>query len=119
MQDFRKLKVWEKAHALVLEIYRMTTTLPPEERFGLTLLMRRSSAAIPTGISQGTGSMHDQDFSRGLQSALRSACELEYQLILCRDLLYVNAERIAETTEALVEVKKMLVGLHNRLNDTN
>ncbi len=119
MQDFRKLKVWEKAHALVLQIYRLTAALPSEERFGLTIQMRRSATAIPTGIAQGCGATNDQDFSRSLQAALRSGSELEYQLILCRDLLYADAERIAELDAALVEVKKMLVVFHQRINNPN
>lgn len=119
MQDFRKIKVWEKAHALVLEICRMTLTLPSEERFGLTMQIRRTAMAIPTGIAQGSGSMNNGDFSRSIQGSLRSANELEYQLILCRDLLYVQAERTMELEKELIEVKKMLMVFNQRLNDTN
>jgi four helix bundle protein len=115
VQDFRKLKVWEKAHALVLEIYRLTLTLPQEERFGLTIQMRRTATAIPSGISQGCGCFDNDDFSRCVQSSLRSASELEYQLILCRDLTYADAGRIAELDSALVEVEKMLVTFRQRL----
>jgi four helix bundle protein len=119
MKDFRKLKVWEKAHSLVLTIYKLTLGLPTEERFGLTLQMRRSATAIPTSIAQGCGCTNDQDFARCVQSALRSGSELEYQLILCRDLLYVSPERIGELESELVEVKKMLVVFHQRLNEPN
>jgi four helix bundle protein len=119
MKDFRKVRVWEKAHALVLDIYRLTLSLPAEEKFGLTLQMRRSAMAIPTGIAQGCGCTNDLDFARCLQSALRAGSELEYQLILCKDLLYVPAERIAELEKELIEVKKMLVVFHQRLHDSN
>jgi len=119
MQDFRKLKVWEKAHAFVLEIYRMTANLPQEERFGLTLQLRRSAIAIPTCIAQGCGSSNEQDFSRALQSALRAGSELVYQLILVRDLLYVDVERTQALEAAVVEVKKMLMALHQRINCPN
>ena len=63
--------------------------------------------------------MNNADFSRSVQSSLRSAGELEYQLILCRDLLYVPADRIAGLEAALIEVKKMLVTFHQRLNEPN
>ncbi|MBW1688064.1 MAG: four helix bundle protein, partial [Deltaproteobacteria bacterium] len=55
MRDFRDLKVWSKAHALTLEIYRATATFPPEERYGLTSQLRRSTASIPTNIAEGCG----------------------------------------------------------------
>ena len=119
MKDFRKVRVWEKAHAFVLDIYRLTISLPAEEKFGLTLQIRRSAMAIPTSIAQGCGCTNDQDFARCLQNALRAGSELEYQLILCRDLLYVPAERMAELEKELIEVKKMLVVFHHRLNEPN
>ena len=53
MRDFRDLTVWSKAHALMLEIYRATARFPPEERYGLTSQLRRSTASVPTNIAEG------------------------------------------------------------------
>jgi len=117
MKDFRNLKVWEKAHALTLEIYRLTASLPREEQFGLTLQMRRSASSIPTNIALGCGTLNDQDFDRHVQTALRVSSELEYQLILCRDLLYATAAIIDPLDAGLVEVKKMLMTFHQRLRN--
>lgn len=54
-RDFRKLKVWEKSHPLILEIYRVTQDFPREELYGLTSQMRRSALSIPTNIAEGCG----------------------------------------------------------------
>jgi four helix bundle protein len=86
MRDFRTLKVWEKAHALVLSVYRATSSFPRDELFGLTSQMRRSAASIPTNIAEGCGANTDAEFARFCQYAVRSSCELEYQLLLSRDL---------------------------------
>ena len=119
MKDFRTLKVWEKAHALVLEVYRLTTRFPADERFGLTIQMRRSATAIPTNIAEGCGTDNDQDFARLLQMAMRNACDLEYQLLLSRDLTFTPSEIYAELEPKVVEVKKMLSVFIHKLRAGN
>ncbi|MFP4345254.1 MAG: four helix bundle protein [Anaerolineales bacterium] len=115
MKDFRQLHVWEKGHRLVLEIYRVTQAFPREELYGLISQMRRSAASIPTNIAEGCGRRTDPDFARFLQFAMGSASELEYQLLLARDLGFLNDERYQLLTEDVEEVKRMLTGLLKRL----
>ena len=81
MSDYRKLVVWEKAHKLVLEVYRVTMTFPKEELFGLTSQIRRASASIPANIAEGSGRGSDAEMARFLHIALGSASELEYHLL--------------------------------------
>ena len=119
MQDFRTLKVWEKAHALALTIYQLSVRFPSDEKFGLTIHMRRSAAGIPTHIAEGCGSLEGQDYTRHFQNALRSACELEYQLLLSRDLTYTPADLYAELEPKIVEVKKMLTAYIQRIRAGN
>lgn len=108
-----------KAHALVLEIYKLTTRFPVEERFGLTIQMRRSGAAIPTHLAEGCGADNDQDMARLFQLGMRSACELEYQLLLSRDLTYTPLELYAELEPRVIEVKKMLTSYIQRVRAGN
>ena len=86
MQDFRDLKVWAKAHMATLATYRLTETFPTTERYGLTQQMRRAAASIAANIAEGCGRGSDADFSRFLQMAFGSASELEYFLLVARDL---------------------------------
>ena len=87
MQDFKNLKVWEKAHRLTLDVYQVNADLPTEEMYGLTSQMRRASASIGANIAEGCGRRGDDEIStRFLQIACGSASELEYHLLLARDL---------------------------------
>lgn len=93
MQDFKKLKVWQKAHQLTLAIYETTHAFPRTEQYSLTAQMRRCVVSIPSNIAEGTGRGSKADFARFLQIALGSASELEYQILLARDLGYMSRER--------------------------
>src|SRR3954454_19137176 len=91
MQSFKNLRVWEKAHLLTLDIYKSTGTFPREELYGLTSQMRRSSASIGANIAEGCCRKGDTELGRFLQIAMGSASELEYQLLLARDLEMIKS----------------------------
>src|SRR5947209_6396749 len=90
MQDFRNLLVWQKSHELVLQVYRISRDFPREEFFGLTSQMRRCAVSVRSNIAEGCGRGSDPDFARFLIIAMGSSSELEYQLLLSRDLGYVE-----------------------------
>ncbi len=115
MKNFRKLKVWEKSHALVLGVYRSTASFPREEQFGLTSQLRRASTSIPANIAEGCGRGSDADLGRFLQISMGSASELEYFLLLARDLHFLKDADSALLTDAVVEVKRMLTSLLRKL----
>ena len=115
MQNFRSLKVWHKAHAVALSIYSATEPFPAAERFGLTSQMRRAAASIPANIAEGCGRASYADFARFLHIALGSASELEYFLILARDLRFIKQADHDETLRKIQEVKRMLSALIGRV----
>lgn len=115
MQNFKELNVWNKAHLLTLEIYTISKTFPKEELYGLTSQIRRSSASIPTNIAEGCGRGGSVEFGRFLQIAIGSANELEYQLILSRDLNYFSDKDYQALSDQLLEVKRMLLGLYRKV----
>src|SRR5450631_26474 len=80
MQDFRNLKVWEKAHALTLDIYKASKSFPREEMYGMTSQMRRASVSIGANIAEGACRRGDVDFARFLQIAVGSASEFGVSL---------------------------------------
>lgn len=86
MKDFRSLKVWEKAHELVLKVYKATDLFPKHELYGITSQIRRAAASVPTNIAEGCGKDSDAELKRYFLIAMGSASELEYLLILARDL---------------------------------
>lgn len=114
MQDFRNLEVWNKAHKLTLDVYRMTESFPRTEVFGLSIQLRRAAASIATNLAEGSGRAQNE-FGRFLQIAFGSACEVEYQLLLSRDLGLIRTEQHDAMLASVVEVKRMLNGLLKRV----
>ena len=116
VKDFRKLLVWEKGHQLTLAIYRVTTAFPSEETYGLTSQMRRAAASIPSNIAEGCGRDGDAELARFCTIARGSASELEYQILLSRDLQLIQPDDYERLTQQAVEIKRMLTVLVQKLN---
>ena len=115
MKAFRELKVWQKAHQLTLDIYRVTMTFPREEMYGLTGQLRRSSASIPANLAEGCGRSGDAEFARYCSIAMGSASEVEYHLILAKDLKLIKPADYEDLAQNAVEVKRMLTALIQKL----
>ncbi len=118
MQDFHTLKVWEKAHQLTLDVYRVTATFPKEELYGLISQIRRASSSIPANIAEGCGRGGNTELKQFLNIALGSASELEYHLLLARDLTYLSTAEYEKLANSTIEVKKMLAALITRVKNT-
>ena len=116
MRDFKTLKVWEKSHYLALAVYKATAAFPKEELYGLTSQMRRAVASIPTNIAEGCGRETNAELSRFLQIAMGSASEVEYQLMLARDLDFLTLATYTPLSEELMRVKRMLNSLIQKVN---
>ncbi len=88
MQNYKDLKVWEKAHLFTLLTYRETTSFPKEELYCLTSQLRRSAASVPANIAEGYGKKTNSELAHYLNIALGSSNESEYYLLLSKDLQY-------------------------------
>jgi four helix bundle protein len=86
MKDFHELKVWQKAHHWTLAIDQITAGFPREESYGLTSQLRRCSSSIPANLAEGCGRNGDAEFARFCSIAMGSASELEYHVLLAKDL---------------------------------
>lgn len=115
MQDFRKLEVWQLAHTLTLDVYRQTRGFPPEEMFSLTDQIRRAAVSIESNLAEGTGRGGDADFARFVQIAFGSACELECQLLLARDLDFIPPDGHRMLEDRVHQIKRMLASLLRKL----
>lgn len=92
MQHFRALLVWQRSHALVLELYRLTASFPRHERFGLVSQLCRAAASVPTNIAEGAKRQGKQDYVRFINIAKGSLSETKYLILLRRDLKYLPNE---------------------------
>jgi four helix bundle protein len=115
MQDFHQLNVWRKAHTLVLRVYTASKELPSSETMGLAAHLRRSAVTIPRSIAEGTGRSSDFEFTHDLRKSQAAAHELEYILLLCRDLGFIAEPTHDKLLEDVLEVRRMISGLVNRL----
>jgi four helix bundle protein len=110
MRDFKKIQVWEKAHKLTLQLYKITSSFPKEELYGLTSQIRRAASSIPANIAEGSGRNPQVELARFIHTAGGSASELEYHLILAHDLGYIDSNIHPELDTAINEIKRMLYG---------
>ena len=111
MQDFRNLKVWAKAHALTLDVYATTRDFPREEMYGLTSQLRRAAASVGANIAEGCGRSGNAELKRFLQISMGSASELEYHLLLARDLKLLASPICERLHNQVIELKRMLASL--------
>ena len=116
MGDYRQLFVWKQAHGLALEIYRRTASFPDTERFGLTAQLRRASISVVSNIAEGSGRRNERDHVRFLRIARGSVCEVECQLLLSRDVGYLDPATWRVLDSHCREVGKMLNGLIRSLS---
>ncbi len=89
---FEDLVVWQKGHALVLRVYKLTKEFPREELFGLVDQMRRAAVSVPANVAEGFSKRGRTDKARLMNVAQGSLEELRYYFILARDLAYLPAE---------------------------
>lgn len=111
MKDFKDLRVWAKAHELTIGVYCATRQFPREELFGLTSQMRRAASSIGANIAEGSGRRSDGELTRFLHIARGSAVELEYHLLLARDLHLLAGGEFQVLTKQTDEVQRMLTAL--------
>ena len=110
--DYRDLIAWQRAMTLTELVYRWTSQLPIEERYGLTSQLRRAAVAIPSNIAEGQGRRSsDAEFVRFLAIALGSLCELETQVELALRLGLMSRESVADVWRETGEVGRLLNGL--------
>jgi four helix bundle protein len=119
MRDFRQLKVWEKSHSLTLRIYQITKSFPREEVFSLTSQMRRACSSIPMNIAEGCGRGTSKEYAHFLQIAVGSSYELDYQILLAKDLDYVDNANYTELNGEISSLQKQLVSLLQKVRATS
>ena len=111
MKDYRKMRVWEKAHAFVLRIYDVTKSFPKSELYGLTSQLRRAAVSIPANLAEGCGKSSDSEFGRDIDIASGSASETDYLTLLARDLKFIGPDVYGEMFEEITMIRKMLTAL--------
>lgn len=109
MRDFKRLRVWKDSHDLAISCYRATQRIPQDELFGLRSQLRRAASSIPMNIAEGCGHDSERQFARYLRQAAASANEVEYQLLLLRDLNLLDPSSHRDLHDKTCEVRRMVI----------
>lgn len=115
MGDYKQLEVWQLAHVLTLSVYRVTRGFPKDELYGLGSQLRRAAASVESNIAEGCGRRGDPENRRFLRYARGSVTEVECQLLLARDLGYLDRETWGKLDDEAQRVSRMLIGLMRAL----
>lgn len=117
--NFEKLDCWKKARILVKEIYLLTASFPPEEKFGLTSQIRRAVVSIASNIGEGCGRGTDKAFANFLDIATGSSAEVETQLYLALDLGFISLDQFEQAREEVIQVRRLILGFKKYLKTTD
>jgi four helix bundle protein len=115
MANFKELLVWQKSIDFVTEIYRTTEAFPKDEIYGLTSQIRRAAVSIPSNIAEGNSRRSKPDYVQFLKISRGSCAEVETQLIISKNLKFLNENEHLKVNEKIIEISKMLNGLINSL----
>jgi four helix bundle protein len=115
VKDYHQLDVWQRSHKFALEVYSTTKCFPKEELFGITSQLRRACTSVPANLAEGCGRSGDAELKRFVDIAHGSASEVEYFLLLSRDLGLIEPARHAFLSDEIGQIKRMLGALARKL----
>jgi len=113
MKEYTELDIWKKCRLLANAIYKLTANFPEAEKYGLVSQMRRASVSIVSNIAEGCGRNHNNEVLHFLSFSKGSLYELETQLYLCTDFMYINLSEFQDTMLLITECKQLINGFMN------
>lgn len=119
INSFKDLKVWQKGHALVVDTYKITEKFPSREVFGLTSQLRRAIVSVTSNISEGFSRRTSKEKSQFYFIALGSLTEFQNQILITKDVNYINTEEYEDLEKRFTEVGKMINGLLKKFKTLN
>ena len=119
MKDFKSQVIWQRSHKLTVEIYKETKKFPKEEIYGLTSQIRRAVSSIPTNIAEGCGRRTNAELANFLNIASGSASEVEYELLLAKELGYITVEQCDSWNNDICELRSMMAAYMKKLKTDN
>jgi len=116
LREFKNLPVWKKSHSFVVYIYQLTKSFPPEENATLIPHLRNTALNIASSIAEGCGRRTDATFEKYLQQSRGLASELEYLLLVIKDLEYISSDEYEKVAKDLEEIKNLLSSTVRKLH---
>ena len=119
IRSYKDLDAWKQSKSLVKIIYALTSRFPKEEDFGLKLQMRRASISVVSNIAEGMGRQYKKETIQFMYMSRGSLIELEAQLDVSFDLLYIKEDELKQANEAVENSRKLLSGFINYLQKSD
>ena len=115
IKNFQDLRIWQKGIEVVRDTYILTKKFPKEELYALTSQMKRSAVSIPSNIAEGFRRYHNKEYKQFLYIALGSCAELETQIIIAKELNYIDDNYKIEVIDKIQYICKMIIKLIQKL----
>lgn len=116
MRNFKQLKIWQKGFDIAVKSFRLTSTFPSDQKFGISSQITKSAVSIPSNIAEGSSRLSEKDYCRFIEISLGSTFELETQLLIAKAVNFGSAGLAAEILKDVDEEQKMLISFVNKLN---
>jgi len=117
MRNFKELKIWQKGFDIAVKSFKLVSTFPKEERYGISSQLTRAAVSIPSNIAEGSSRKSEKDYNRFLEISLGSTFEAETQLLIAAAVNFGNTDMRNEILKDIQEEQKMLSGFMNKLNN--
>ena len=115
IKNFRNLKIWQRGIELVKEVYKITKNFPKEEQYGLSSQMRRAAVSIPSNVAEGFRRRYNKEYKQFLNISLGSSAELETQIVIAKELEYIEGNKEKEVIELIDHICRMISNLIKKL----
>ncbi|MFM2307278.1 MAG: hypothetical protein RLZZ367_1947 [Bacteroidota bacterium] len=119
MHNYRELKIWQRSINVTVDVYKVTSVFPVDERYGLTSQVRRAVVSVASNIAEGAGRNTNGEFIHFLGISIGSSFEVVTQLIIAKELQLVSEESIEPILRELDELQKMTYGFIETLKNSN
>ncbi len=116
MRNFKELKIWQKGFQIAVNSFKLTSTFPKEEKYGIISQITRAAVSIPSNIAEGSSRSSEKDYNRFIETSLGSSFELETQLLVAAAVNFGEEEMRNQILKDIDEEQKMLIGFMNKLN---
>lgn len=117
MRNFKELKIWQKGFEIAVKSFKLVSTFPKEERYGISSQLTKAAVSIPSNIAEGSSRRSEKDYNRFLEISLGSTFEAETQLLIAGAVNFGNSEMRNEILKDIQEEQKMLTGFMSKLNN--
>lgn len=109
MRNFKELKIWQKGFNIAVNSFKLVSTFPKEEKFGISSQITRAAVSIPSNIAEGSSRSSDKDYNRFIEISLGSSFETETQVLIAEAVNYGDNELRKKLLSDLDEEQKMLI----------